>query len=420
MATTSNDITTQLSALFKEIYAPTLKWLMPKGLKFQNDFEFVPEEQQPGGNYNQPVVVKHEHGFSYKRAGVDGDDWTLLAASAGKVANAQVVGAQMILQSGLGYEAASRGSSGGKRAYVAATKYLVENMWQSTKKRLEIELATGQSGLGSVASVDSTTLTMTTADWAPGFWAGMEGAAVDFYEPAFASRDVQTTISSLSIANRTITVAAATSVTGSEESSFKDQITANATPASVVYDSMVGLRKILTNTGTLFGISASSYSVWQGNTTGSIGSVNLAFEDVQRLVALLVGKGAEGDLVLYVNPMTWATLLSDQAALRRHGDPNKSTKYTLGSENIEFYSQIGKVTIKASIYVPEGYAWLLNPADFRRVGSNEPSFRLKDRGDEYFFHDSTYATYRMRTYTNQALFCEAPGRTGYISGISNS
>jgi hypothetical protein len=388
---------------------------MPKNLRFQNDINFVPSSQMPGNYFNQPVVVKHEHGFTYAAAGAGA--FSVNASVPGQIKNAQVVGSQMLLESVLDYESAARASSGGKRAFVQATKYLVENMWQSSRKRLEIDLLYGQMGLGIISNVATNVFTITTAEFAPGIWAGMEGASIETFATGLATqRTNAATITAVDLEARTITVdTAPTGTVATDVIFFEGQI--EATPT---YNTMAGIHKIMTNAGSLFGIDAATYSLWKSNTLAISPAANLSFEAVQKLIARAVGKGADTEFVLYVNPSTWATLLSDQAALRRHGDPNKSTKYTLGSENIEFFSQVGKVTIKASIYVKEGYAYLLSPPKFHRIGATDITFRLPDRGDEFFFHLDNKAGYALRTYSNQAIFSECPGVCGYLSGISNA
>lgn len=403
-----------LTGLFKEVYAPSLEFLMPKNLRFQNDINFVPSSQMPGNNFNQPVVVQHEHGFTYAATGVGA--FTINAAVPGQIKNAQVLGSQMLLESRMDYESAARASTGGKRAFVQATKYMVENMWQSSRKRLEIDLLYGQVGLATISNVATNVFTITTTEFAPGIWAGMEGASIETFTSDLATqRTNAATITAVDLGARTITVdTAPTGTVATDVIMFEGQI--EATPT---YNTMAGIHKIMANAGSLFGIDAATYSLWKANTL-AISSVNLSFEAVQKLVAQCVGKGADADLNLYVNPSTWATLLSDQAGLRRHGDPNKSTKYTLGSENIEFFSQIGKITIKASIYVKEGYAYLLTPSKFHRIGATDITFRLPDRGDEFFFHLPQNAGYALRTYSNQAVFSECPGVCGYHSGIVNT
>ena len=71
--------------------------------------------------------------------------------------------------------AASRAAQGGTKAFMDATKFLVANMLRSMAKKLEIEMLYGQMGYGVVASAAGANVTIQTAEWAPGIWAGAEG-----------------------------------------------------------------------------------------------------------------------------------------------------------------------------------------------------------------------------------------------------
>ena len=411
--------TTELSAMFKEVYADSLEYLLPKNLIFQQDIKFVPAEQSPGGYYHQPVVVKHEHGVTYQK-GDAASAFTLLAPAAGIIADAKLIGAQLVLRSRIDYECAARASSGGKRAFVAATRYVVENMWQSIRKRLEISMLYGQVGIGAVSVVATNDLTISDATWAPGIWSGMEGAITEASVAAMTSSRTTPqymTTTAVNLETKVISVdAAAGSIAATDLLWFKGSIAPAGTP---VYHEAAGIHKIMTNATTLFNVSAATYSLWKANTY-ALSSENLSFEAVQRLVARAMAKGGDGDYTLYVSPATWATMMSDQAALRRHGDPNKSARYEIGAEAITFYTQLGKVQIKASIYVWEGFAYLIAPSRWHRVGATDITFRLPDRGDEFFLHLADAAGYELRCYSNQAVFCEAPGTQGYISGIVNT
>ena len=419
----SNTVTT-LSGNFKEVYVDLLEWLMPKSLRLQQDISFVAADKMPGNHYNQPVVLQHEHGFTYAAAGAGA--FALQSPSAGLIANAQVVGAQMLLESIMDYESSARASTGGKRAFVQATQYLVENMWQSSRKRLEADLMYGQQGIGTVLTVTdvaNSVITVATPEWAPGLWAGMEGATLEFFNPGLTienSANQTVKILSVDLVNRTITVDSNVVTTGAPDVIIGDRIFYNnQVVATPTHNCMAGLHTILANTGALFGINATTYSLWRSNSVAA-GGINLSFETLQRAVALAAGKGAESELTLYINPLTWATLLTDQAALRRHTDPNKSARYIIGSEAIEFFSLVGKITVKASIYCKEGYAYLISPPLFHRVGATDITFRLPDRKDEFFQHLASFAGYGLRCYSNQALFSEAPGKATLITGIDNS
>lgn len=408
-----------LNGLFKEVYADKLQDLQPKGLKLQQDFKFAVRDRV-GSNYNQPVLLQHEHGFTYNKAG---DSAFALAGNVtGATKNAQVTGYNLVLQSALTYDAASRAASGGKRAFLAATELLVTNMWESAKRRLEISLFYGQSGLGVVSSVSTANVVFTAASWAPGIWSGMEGAKIDFFDTTVAAgstgRTNPLTISTVNISTKTVTFtasAAAAGVIAGDHAFFN-----TAHSAGSEHEDMAGLHAIMANTGTLFGISAASYSLWAGNTL-SAGSTDLSFQTIQKAVALAVAKGQDEDMCLYIPSITWANVMTDQGALRRFtGTEGGMGTYEVGAESIKFWTQAGSVEVKPSIYCKEGFAYLLSPKNFMRIGSSDITFRLPDRGDEFFRHLDSHAGYELRAWSDQAAFTHAPGKTVLINNIVNS
>ena len=66
------------------------------------------------------------------------------------------------------------------------------------------------------------------------------------------------------------------------------------------------------------------------------------------------------------------------------------------------------------------YAYLLSLDDWMRVGSTDMSFKRPGRSDEFFRDLDSAAGYELRLYTDQAVFCHAPGRSVIITGIVNS
>jgi hypothetical protein len=55
-----------------------------------------------------------------------------------------------------------------------------------------------------------------------------------------------------------------------------------------------------------------------------------------------------------------------------------------------------------------------------RIGSSDLTFKRPGQGDEFFRDLENSAAYELRLYTDQAIFCMAPGRSLMISGIVNS
>ena len=398
-----------LNGLFKEVYADKLGELIPDGVKILNRIKFMSKEKLAGNLFHQPVVLGLEHGVTF--ASSDDDAFNLNAPVAGQIKDAQVKGNPVVLRSVLGYTAASRAAQGGAKAFMDATKFLVSNMLRSMAKKLEIEMLYGQMGYGTVASISGTVVTITTAEWAPGIWAGAEGMPIEIRDAAGTTSRGEAVISSVDMDARTITL--------------------NAAPAGVVATDVIwhkgaygnefpGIHKILTiSSGTLFNINVGTYNLFRGNTY-SAGSAALSFSKINQAAARAVEKGLDGKLLALVNPRAWANMLTDQAALRRYDDSYSKDKTEVGSKGIVFHSQNGEIEIEPSIFVKEGYAFLLDLENWSRVGSQDVSFKRPGASEEMLRELENSAGFELRLYSDQAIFVSRPATNVVITGIVNS
>lgn len=397
-----------LNGFFKEVYADKLQELIPEGLKLVNMIKFIGKEKQGGNLFHQPVILGMEHGVTF--ASSDDDAFNLNPAVAGQIKDAQVRGNPMVMRSLLGYSAASR-SVGGKNAFMDATKYIVANMLRSMSKKLEIHLLYGQVGYATVASATTTVVTITTAEWAPGIWAGGEGMPIEIRDTTGAVSRGEFTIASVDMDLRTITLNASAQAAG-------------VVSTDVIYhkgafgNEFAGIHKILTNTGTLFNISAAQYNLWKGNTYAAAGA--LSFAKLTKAASRPVEKGLDSKLTFFVNPRGWADLLNDQAALRMYDQSYTTAQLQNGAKSLKFHSQNGELEIIPSIYIKEGYAYGLSLEEFMRVGSSDISFKRPGYGDEFFRDLENAAAYELRLYTDQAVFCMAPGKSVLVSGVVNN
>lgn len=193
-----------LNGFFKDTYADKLKKLIPEGVKLLNLIKFMTKEKNPGNIFNQPVILQQEHGVTF--ASSEDDAFNLAPPVAGAVKNAEVRGNPVLMRSVLGYTAASRAAQGGAQAFEDATKYLVKNMLDSMTKKLEIELLYGQVGYAVVHSATTTTLTIKTAEWAPGIWAGAVGMPIEIRNAAGSTSRGQFKVVSVDMDLRTVTL----------------------------------------------------------------------------------------------------------------------------------------------------------------------------------------------------------------------
>lgn len=406
MSSSANTLDT-LNGLFKEVYAKELQDLIPDGVKLLNKIPFAKRDSSLGNAYHQPVVLGHEHGVTF--AGSGEDAFNLNAPVAGTIKDATVRGTQMVLRSVIGYASASRSAEGGAKAFKSATKFLVGNMLRSITKKLEIELLYGQVGYGTVGSVSGNSIVITTAEWAPGIWAGAENMPIEIRNSAGSTSRGETIVTGVDFSTKTLTLQAAL---------------VGVTAGDVIWhkgaygNEFAGVHKIISNTGSLFGIDASQFALWKGNSYGA-GSAALSFQKLQDAIAKAVEKGLDSDVMVLVNPLSWSDLLNEQAALRMYDSSYSSSQAENGSRQIKFHGQNGMIEIVPSIYVKEGYAYVLSMDEMMRIGSTDVTFRRPGKGDEFFRELENSAGYELRAYCDQALFCHAPGRNVLISGIVN-
>jgi len=78
------------------------------------------------------------------------------------------------------------------------------------------------------------------------------------------------------------------------------------------------------------------------------------------------------------------------------------------------------VEVIPSIYVKEGYAYVLATEDWIRVGATDITFKRPGYEGEFFRELNDHAGYELRCYTDQALFCSRPGRSVLISNLKVS
>lgn len=429
----NNNMTT-LNGLFKERYADKMERLIPDGKKVLQAIKFISKDKQPGNAYHQPVVLGMEHGVTFA------DDtegaFALNAPVSGQIKDAVVKGFQLILRSVLSYQAAFRAMGPGERAFEDATKYLVGAMLDSVQKKLEIEALYGQKEYGVVnaaptlivagdADFDPDTVAGNPAvgnykvviqskEWAPGIWAGGEGMPVEILNAALTSSRAQKTVKAVSLTARALAI----DLSGGEAATViaTDRILHKGAKSK----EFAGIHKILTNTGSLFGIDATQYTLWKGSAFAPTVTSVLSFSILQQGISKGVEKGLDSDVKVLVNPGHWDDLLTEQAALRMYDSSYKSDTQESGSRSIKFHSQNGMVEIEPSIYVKEGYAFVLALEDWIRVGSTDVTFKRPGVEGNFFLDLPDYAGYELRCYTDQAIFCCKPGRSIVISNLKTS
>jgi len=423
MAVTPSTTISDLDGLFKVVYGPSLKNLQPDGLILQEKIPFA-ERNRHGDKYTIPVLLAYEHGFTYAKS--QAGAFALGGSVAGATKPAEIRGAELVMQGTLPYDAASRSVGGNKRAFLQASELLVTSMWESAKRRLEISMFYGSASLGKVTDVTSDVVTISDATFAPGIWSGMEGAVLEATTThqypgngtSVTKRAETYTITSVDLDAKKITVGADLSLAANDYLWFKGEWEGDGT-ALANQNNMLGLHAMLDSDEDLFGIPT-TYSLWDAHKEDA-GGTDLSFATVQKACATASSKGMTSDALLIIPAITWANIMTDKAALRRFtGSDGGRSAYEIGAEKITFFTQTGKMEVIPSIYCKEGFAYLISPKDFDRIGSSDLTFQRPGAEGKFFRDLDGYAGYEMRLWSDQALFNCAPGKCVLIHNIVNS
>ncbi len=424
--------TSTLNGFFKQVYAPKVQELVPASNWIQKNIPFS-EGTKIGKQYEQPVNLALEGGFTLAATG-DGA-FSLNDAIAMTLQPALIDGYQIMLRSQLDYEAAAKAANGDAKSFGLATKYLVGNMIRSMSKRMEIEFLYGQSGLGIIESVTPSSgtaaIVLTEASFADAIFAGSTNYSFDVWNDAASGTSTQrntnaaVVLASFDPDTRTLNVTG--NATDMSALTAGDYIfyrgAKSGTSPNVVYKEMAGINKILSTTsGSIFGISVSTYDLWK-SIIQTAGSAQLTIGKVLVGSQKAVARGLDDESVLLVNPLTWANLASDLAALRYFDGSYKIEKGSNGVVAIEYYSQAGAIKIISHRFVKRGEAFQFPQKYAERIGAIDMSFTLPGANgsvpDQYWFPLQSNAGYELRLYSNQAIFHEMPATCVKYNNITN-
>lgn len=402
---------TTLTGLFKDVYEDKVVNLVPESSVLQKKIKFVENDKREGRILHQPVLLALPSGLTFGVGAV-----ALNNPIASTMGDAQISGAGMTLADRITYDVAAKAAAGGVRAFVEATELIVDALTQSMSKFIEIELMWGASVHGSLGesstntgSGTTVTFTIDAAEWATGIWGGLENMAIDAYVSSGTTKVNSTAaiiVSSVNPSTRVITCTAnsndATTINGSYTSTAIQLY-----PYLAVGNEMSGFYTILANSGLLFNINAGTYALWQANTY-SFASTAANFGKIQAEVAVATARGLMEDVVVLVNPTTFANIVTSQAGARRYDSSYKSKELENGAEGLTFWGPNGKIELIPHIFMKQGYNFVLPLKRCQRTGATDLTFTLPGMPGEFFLQLPGYTAYELRCYTLQAAFLNSP------------
>lgn len=414
--------TTSLDGYFKDRYGDKQN-LVPEYAILSDKVKFRTQDRI-GESYQFPVKVQRGHGTTFNGGATVGQAFTINAVKSGVFKQASVAGTEFVLRDSISYGAASRARSEGPAAFGDAVDELYLDMAETAAFYRELTLLYGGDSIGTILtrtndSGTTQTFSVTKPSWAPAIWSQMQGGYVDVYDATLTTKRNAAGTMELTVINADPDTRQLTFV-GAEAEMDTIIATDVIVPRGANGNWFSGLKAILANTGTLFGISASTYTLWKGNQY-SVGSAALTMSKVQNLVTLAVARGLMEDVDILLSPFAWSDLNNDAAALRRFAESTKAG-LDLGAKKIEYYGTNGGVIrLHPHPMVKAGDALCVPLSRLRRIGSTDVTFELEGSGlsdKPAFFRPLTDAAgFELRCYWDQALIMTAPAKGVYASGI---
>lgn len=412
---------TSADALLKETYADHVKEFGYGSFHYTNAVKPLKADMQPGGNYVLPVILSSEEGVTMSAARKGA--FNLRSPETLSTEPTSVEGAQLMARAAIDLEMYFRSKS--KNSFIASTKQAIKSLIKTSLFYKEATSMWGQSGIGTIASVDTAanTFVVTLSQFAPGLWIGSKNRLLRIQNGSTSLGTCK--ISAVDIDTRIITVDALPSGVAAGNTIYLGA-GLEASGAS----EMLGIYKIISDTtSSIFGIDGSTNDLWRPAAAYDVVG-ELTFEKVILAIIGPVNRGLGGDgreHELVVNPATWASFGADEAALRKYDASYTKSKAINGQEDIEFHTQCGKITIIAHPCMKEGYAFMHEMAGkvFQYVGAcPQPEFALPGmvnaKGEQSYFRAlENNSGFETRLYWNNAIFTENRCQMRLLSGIVN-
>ncbi len=410
-----------ISGLFKRRYAPFVNPL-PSDRTLAKEFKFVPAELRPGEDYRFPIQSSLEGGVTHD---VSETAFTLNSVVDSTVDVANLDGATILVAGNIPYDVIAK-AMGGDGAYMSMVDYKVKSLMAAGELYRELALGygggTGAAAAASLAAVSTSVsganlgagqvVDITRATWSAGIWNSMKNQRVDILQSdGDTSRETEVVVDAIDHTNNRLDLSksgsSATVATG-------DLIIVRGGEDKTCY----GLKGILQNTGSLFGISADTNPYWRAESY-SAGSASLTVQMLQNVGARLSRNGLDKGAKVFVAPETFADLTTELQDHDRYVNPTGDAKQS-GMYKLLVKSACGPMEVICYKWQQQGFAWVIGNSVGKRVGSTDLTFSLPGTNSRFHVELETTAGVQFRIFTNQAPILTVPYHCCEINNIQNN
>lgn len=408
---------TTLDGLTKRIHGELVKTL-PEFAIVQGLIPFQ-QKAKLGKEYQVDVVLSRSHGVTFQRTARQ-TAYTINAARTMQTLPASTYGAEIVMREQVANGVLAAAESAGERAYEGALPLLVASVLETHRFYIELNGLYGQKDIGAIESLSGAGTTrswvITSATWATGIWSQLEGAAVDAWDPTLTTQrntNALVAVDTVSPDSRTL------AVTGNATDLTAILAGDVLVPRGAKGETTEGLDKIITNTGSLFGINAATWSQWKGNTF-SAGNAPCTIFTLGAAMARPVGRGLIGKKVtVLTNELSFFDIAEDGAGLRRFQDSQKMG-IDQGTQSLTFTGSNGnQLEVISHPMVKRGEAFGIVAKDWIRGGESDIVSGLPGNGsaDKFWFDMADANGKEMRNFSSQFYMCLRPSMQFKVTNI---
>ncbi len=414
--------------LAKRVYdSGGVKDFLPKSSILTRDAGELDASAKTGEKYLYPVVVKPPNGVTY--GGASGGVTALKSPRNMVIKQAEIAPYEMILREQASWAALARMAAESEAAFAKLQTTMQMAMKKTMANRLEINLVTGQRGLGEVLTVTDNgsnlaTIVFTLASWRPGMWNALDiDTTLDcFTGTTKANSGGALIVKAITRASRAIQVqytgSIGTQINVGDILYFEGAL---ADGGATWYEAP-GLMKQAAHVSGLgpTNINVTTYPSFQGNAVDVAG--NFSTEVAEELVGILRDRGAEGTVRLYLPNKTFGEIANEVRANNAIQIAYNAQRQKFGQQSfVQESKDVGPIEYVNHPFMAWGEAFLADPDDFKRGGSTDivPTLPGTDSAKLFrLIEGYTAAEYLM--YSDQFGLLEAPAHALVATGITHT
>jgi hypothetical protein len=406
---------------FKDVYGG-ISDVRPSSSVLQRLFKFEADAKL-GDEYKQDICLRLPSNRTY--TGVTTTVSSLNSFAAGNngiYLQAASKSYEVITRDRVQYKALSQASVAGKPAFEKASSTVVNAINTSASLALEISLLRGQYGLGEIESItDNTTnadVVLTADTWCTGLWYSLLGAYIDSMTTTTVNNAGLLYVSAVTPSTRTVRLEATGTV--ASDLTVGDVLYPKGSHGTTPKDFAGLIAQARNTSGSMLGLSASTYPNWAGNTYSAGGPISWrVLEDaLHPLRSRAPEAAAEGFIALAGRAYgSLAAELQESGRMELNSGGNKSIKAGVRHINYQTHS-LGDVDLAFHPLMSDGQILIVPKSEVKRPGASDLSFQIPGFEEKFMVLVADTNAVEFQCLCDQTVMLLRPSCATHITGIT--